>query len=173
MNTLTFDDLTFEDLAIIRGHMDLMLRTQNISLPYKVFVDIALDKYNRGEYDIIKQKGDFVEEPDMFEEVADVKPKKQRQPIKQVVKPAPKPLAVKVPEKSSNIGKKILIEFDDDQTGKYTLVSNSDEVDADHNKISIHSDLGKVLMYVSEDDVIEFKDRYIRIVEISNTVMCL
>lgn len=152
---LTFDDLTEKDLTRIRiQHKIFLSDKKNLRLSYEQFIIRELSLFNRGKKSVIER--------DMFVEVEEPE-------IKPTVV-APKPVKPTVQEKVSNIGKKLIIEFDDDQVVKYTLVANSDEIDPDKNKISIHSDMGKLIHFATEGEIIITDYGLVRVVEIQNTI---
>ena len=148
---LTIDDLTEKDFHRIRfQHKVYLSNSSNPRLDLEEYIRYEINQYNFGLETVILR--------DIFEEVFE--------PVAYV----PEPVKPVITEKVSNVGKKIMIEFIDDQVIKYTLVANSSEIDPDHNKISIHSDLGKIIQYASQGDVLETDLGPIRIVEIQNVL---
>ena len=122
---LTIDDLTEKDFHRIRfQHKVFLSNPSNPRLDSEEYINYEISQFNFGLNSVILR--------DMFEEVFE--------PVVSNVEPL-KPIAPNKPEvleKVSNVGKKLIIEFDDDQVIKYTLVANSDEIDPDKNTISIH-----------------------------------
>lgn len=151
MKHITIDDLTYEDTVNIRVELRKYIESSGREMKYDDYVNVEIKHYNLGYPSVIKPKTEREPEQidDIFEEVKDT---------------------VKAPsiERISNIGKKIYLESSVDGCHAVILVGTSEEADPDNGKISIYSDLGKLLHYVKEDDYIELKDNVIEVIKISS-----
>ena len=151
-NNITIDDLTWIDFSILRCEHRKLRFTSNCQLSDKEFVNSAIDNYNKGDYSIIAKKSDKVIEDKPADKFAEV--------TKCIIAPE-KPV--------SNIGKKIYLESSVDGCYSVILVGTSEEADPDNGKISIYSDLGKLLQYAQEGKYIELNDDIvIEVVKISS-----
>lgn len=151
MNNIIFEDLTEEDLANCRIGLRQYVASSGRQMEYEDFVKTEIKHYNLGYPSIIKPKvkQDLEAIADIFEEAKET---------------AKAPNA----EANSNIGKKIYLECTVNGLYAVVLVGTSEEADPDNNKISIHSDLGKLLHNVKENEIIEFHDYLIEIIKISS-----
>jgi hypothetical protein len=161
---ITEDDLTFEDYSRIRSIQREMRFYQEFTLPENVFIQSAIEKYNNGDYSIILKKPSKSEES--IEESFD--PFSENiEPISMSASPS------ESTEEQSNVGRKIYIENTMGEIRWYILVANSEDVDPDNHKISIHCDLGKLIVKAKEGDAIEYKGLEMVLIKITEPILFL
>ncbi|MEN9371053.1 MAG: hypothetical protein RLZZ64_128 [Bacteroidota bacterium] len=67
---------------------------------------------------------------------------------------------------SSNIGKTIIVETEDGNICRYTVVLKSTDINPDNNVVSTRSNIGKALKTVAVDDVIDVNGEVWHIIDI-------
>jgi hypothetical protein len=159
MQTITFDDLTHEELTNCRIALRILNAKSGFETTYESFVNNEINNYNLGLDSLINRKP-FVPQ------VIEVKPVEVKQPDKftessKIIKPI---------EVVSNIGKKIFIECENEQARIITLVDRDEYAVPEMGKITIDSDLGKILKEARTGDLLDTPLGIIRIVEIVNTL---
>lgn len=162
MRNITFDDLTDEELTNCRIALRMINANSGFETSFETFVNSEINSFNLGLESIINRKP-------LISIPVEVKPVETKQPEKftetsKIIKPT---------ENESNIGKKIFIECEHDQARIITLVDRDEYAMPEIGKITINSDLGKILLNVKEKDIIESPLGVIRIVEIVNTLASL
>lgn len=65
-----------------------------------------------------------------------------------------------------NVGKTIIVEQENKNISRYTLVLNSNEINPDLNIVSTRSSIGKALRKANVDDVVIVNDQLWRIIDI-------
>jgi len=159
MKSITFDDLTDEELINCRTALRILNFKSGFETPFESFVNSEINHYNLGLPSIINRK------PVELLPV-EVQPIKVEQPDKFVESSK----IIKDDESVSNIGKKIFIECEHDQATIITLVDRDEYAEPELGKITIDSDLGKILLNVKTGDLLDTPLGIIRIVEILNTL---
>jgi hypothetical protein len=159
MQNITFDDLTHEELSNCRIALRILNAKSGFETTYESFINNEINNYNLGLDSLINRKP-FV--PQAIE----VKPFEVKQPDKftessKIIKPI---------EVVSNIGKKIFIECENEQARIITLVDRDEYAVPEMGKITIDSDLGKILKEARTGDLLDTPLGIIRIVEIVNTL---
>ena len=159
MQNITFDDLTHEELTKCRIALRILNAKSGFETTYESFINNEINNYNLGLDSLINRKP-FV--PQAIE----VKPVEVKQPDKftessKIIKPI---------EVVSNIGKKIFIECENEQARIITLVDRDEYAVPEMGKITIDSDLGKILKEARTGDLLDTPLGIIRIVEIVNTL---
>ncbi len=159
MQAITFDDLTHEELTNCRIALRILNAKSGSETTYESFVRNEINNYNLGLDSLINRKP-FVPQ------VVEVKPVEVKQPVKftessKIIKPT---------EAVSNIGKKIFIECENEQARIITLVDSDEYAMPEMGKITIESDLGKILKEARTGDLLDTPLGIIRIVEILNTL---
>jgi hypothetical protein len=159
MQNITFDDLTHEELTNCRIALRILNAKSGFETTYESFINNEVNNYNLGLDSLINRKP-FV--PQAIE----VKPVEVKQPDKftessKIIKPI---------EVVSNIGKKIFIECENEQARIFTLVDRDEYAVPEMGKITIDSDLGKILKEARTGDLLDTPLGIIRIVEIVNTL---
>jgi hypothetical protein len=159
MQNITFDDLTHEELSNCRIALRILNAKSGFETTYESFINNEINNYNLGLDSLINRKP-FV--PQAIE----VKPVEVKQPDKftessKIIKPI---------EVVSNIGKKIFIECENEQARIITLVDRDEYAVPEMGKITIDSDLGKILKEARTGDLLDTPLGIIRIVEIVNTL---
>jgi len=157
-NLITLDDLTYEDLSIIRTIYKHKVYRKKCTLSESEFIKSAIDGYNKGDYSIVSMKAPLEESlEESFDLFTD-------EIIPLLASNSP---VVLDSEPQSNIGKKIDIENSMGHKTHFILVGNSEEADPDNKKISIFCDLGKLLVNAKNGDIIEHKDLLIAVTNIT------
>jgi hypothetical protein len=159
MQTITFDDLTHEELTNCRIALRILNAKSGFETTYESFVNNEINNYNLGLDSLINRKP-FV--PQVIEE----KPAEVIQPDKFTESSK----IIKAIEPVSNIGKKIFIECENEQARIITLVDSDEYAMPEMGKITIESDLGKILKEARTGDLLDTPLGIIRIVEILNTL---
>ena len=159
MQTITFDDLTHEELTNCRIALRILNAKSGFETTYESFVNNEINNYNLGLDSL------FVRKP-FVPKVIEVKPVELKQPDKftetsKIIKPI---------EVVSNIGKKIFIECENEQARIITLVDRDEYAMPELGKITIDSDLGKILLNARVGDLMNTPLGIIRIVEVVNTL---
>lgn len=159
MQTISFDDLTHEELTNCRIALRILNAKSGFETTYESFVNNEINNYNLGLNSIISRKP-------YVQQLIEVNPVEIKQPKKftessKIIKPI---------EPVSNIGKKIFIECENEQARIITLVDSDEYAMPEMGKITIESDLGKVLKDARTGDLLDTPLGIIRIVEIVNTL---
>jgi hypothetical protein len=159
MQTITFDDLTHEELTNCRIALRISNAKSGVESTYESFVNNEINNYNLGLNSL------FVRKP-FVPKVIEVKPVELKQPDKftessKIIKPI---------EVVSNIGKKIFIECENEQARIITLVDRDEYAMPELGKITIESDLGRILINARVGDLMDTPLGIIRIVEVVNTL---
>jgi len=159
MQTIIFDDLTHEELTNCRIALRILNAKSGFETTYESFVNNEINNYNLGLDSL------FVRKP-FVPKVIEVKPVELKQPDKftetsKIIKPI---------EVVSNIGKKIFIECENEQASIFTLVDRDEYAMPELGKITIDSDLGKILLNARVGDLMNTPLGIIRIVEVVNTL---
>jgi len=68
--------------------------------------------------------------------------------------------------KICNIGKTIIVELENNNIVRYTLVQNSNDINPDLNIVSTRSIIGRALRYASVDEVVIVNDQLWRIIDV-------
>ena len=157
MQNITFDDLTIEELTNCRIALRLMNSRSSFDTSYEAFVNTEINNFNLGLPSIINRKL-IIPKP------VEVKPVDKFTESSKVIKPS---------VNESNVGKKIFIECENEQARIITLVDKDEYAMPEIGKITINSDLGKILMKVKVGDIEDTPLGVIRIVEILNTLASL
>jgi len=156
---ISFDDLTHEELANCRIALRILNAKSGFETTYESFVNNEINNYNLGLDSLINRKP---HKPQVIE----VKPVEAKQPEKFTESSK----IIKTIETVSNIGKKIFIECENDQTRIITLVDRDEYAMPELGKITIDSDLGKILLNARVGDLMHTPLGIIRIVEVVNTL---
>ena len=159
MQTITFDNLTHEELTNCRIALRILNAKSGFETTYESFVNNEINNYNLGLDSLINRKP-FVPQ------VIEAKPVEVKQPDKftessKIIKPI---------EVVSNIGKKIFIECENEQARIITLVDRDEYAMPELGKITIDSDLGRILIDARVGDLMDTPLDIIRIVEVVNTL---
>jgi hypothetical protein len=162
MQTITFDDLTHEELTNCRIALRILNAKSGFETTYESFVNNEINNYNLGLDSL------FIRKP-FVPKVIEVKPVELKQPDKftetsKIIKPI---------EVVSNIGKKIFIECENEQARIITLVDRDEYAMPELGKITIESDLGRILINARVGDLMDTPLGIIRIVEVVNTLASL
>jgi hypothetical protein len=162
MQTITFDDLTHEELTNCRIALRILNAKSGFETTYESFVKNEINNYNLGLDSL------FIRKP-FVPKVIEVKPIELKQPDKfteysKIIKPI---------EVVSNIGKKIFIECENEQARIITLVDRDEYAMPELGKITIDSDLGRILINARVGDLMDTPLGIIRIVEVVNTLASL
>lgn len=112
-----------------------------------------------------KQTGKQITYSEVLERELD-KAKKNQKSLINIVYFAPDEDETVVRNDESNVGKTIIVEHENNNICRYTLVSNSNEVNPDLNIISTRSNIGKALKLVKVDDVVEISGQLWHIIDI-------
>ena len=159
MQTITFDNLTHEELTNCRIALRILNAKSGFETTYESFVNNDINNYNLGLDSLINRKP-FVPQ------VIEAKPVEVKQPDKftessKIIKPI---------EVVSNIGKKIFIECENEQARIITLIDRDEYAMPELGKITIDSDLGRILIDARVGDLMDTPLGIIRIVEVVNTL---
>ncbi len=159
MQTITFDDLTHEELTNCRIALRILNAKSGFETTYESFVNNEISNYNLGLDSL------FIRKP-FVPKVIEIKPIELKQPDKftessKIIKPI---------EVVSNIGKKIFIECENEQARIITLVDRDEYAMPELGKITIESDLGRILINARVGDLMDTPLGIIRIVEVVNTL---
>jgi hypothetical protein len=159
MQTITFDDLTHEELTNCRIALRILNAKSGFETTYESFVNNEINNYNLGLDSL------FIRKP-FVPKVIEIKPIELKQPDKftessKIIKPI---------EVVSNIGKKIFIECENEQARIITLVDRDEYAMPELGKITIESDLGRILINARVGDLMDTPLGIIRIVEVVNTL---
>lgn len=159
MQTITFDDLTHEELTNCRIALRILKAKSGFETTYESFVNNEINNYNLGLDSL------FIRKP-FVPKVIEIKPIELKQPDKftessKIIKPI---------EVVSNIGKKIFIECENEQARIITLVGRDEYAMPELGKITIESDLGRILINARVGDLMDTPLGIIRIVEVVNTL---
>jgi len=159
MQTITFDDLTHEELTNCRIALRILNAKSGFETTYESFVNNEINNYNLGLDSL------FIRKP-FVPKVIEVKPVE----LKQTDKFTESSKIIKPIEVVSNIGKKIFIECEDEQPLIITLVDRDEYAMPELGKITIDSDLGRILINARVGDLMDTPLGIIRIVEVVNTL---
>ncbi len=159
MQTITFDNLTHEELTNCRIALRILNAKSGFETTYESFVNNEINNYNLGLDSL------FIRKP-FVPKVIEIKPIELKQPDKftessKIIKPI---------EVVSNIGKKIFIECENEQARIITLVDRDEYAMPELGKITIESDLGRILINARVGDLMDTPLGIIRIVEVVNTL---
>ena len=159
MQTITFDNLTHEELTNCRIALRILNAKSGFETTYESFVNNEINNYNLGLDSLINRKP-FVPQ------VIEAKPVEVKQPDKFTESSK----NIKPIEVVSNIGKKIFIECENEQARIITLVDRDEYAMPELGKITIDSDLGRILIDARVGDLMDTPLGIIRIVEVVNTL---
>ncbi len=159
MQTITFDNLTHEELTNCRIALRILNAKSGFETTYESFVNNEINNYNLGLDSL------FIRKP-FVPKVIEVKPVE----LKQTDKFTESSKIIKPIEVVSNIGKKIFIECENEQARIITLVDRDEYAMPELGKITIESDLGRILINARVGDLMDTPLGIIRIVEVVNTL---
>lgn len=159
MQTITFDNLTHEELANCRIALRILNAKSGFETTYESFVNNEINNYNLGLDSLINRKPFVLQ-------VIEAKPVEVKQPDKFTESSK----IIKAIEVVSNIGKKIFIECENEQARIITLVDRDEYAMPELGKITIDSDLGRILIKARVGDLMDTPLGIIRIVEVVNTL---
>lgn len=98
------------------------------------------------------------------------KAKRNEKSLINIVYFAPEQDESKVRIDDSNVGKTIIVKNEKNNIIRYTVVSNSNEINPDNNIVSTRSNIGKVLKNAKVDDVVEINGLLCQIIDIIDPV---